>query len=64
METVNLQTRMYGDDGLLERLRLAVRHDFLLYGGQGEGQVKEESLYEWLRWVTNKRLSEISKGIR
>ena len=60
METIRIETRMYGEDGLMEKIKLAVRHDYLLY----PSQIKEESIYEWIRYLVNRRLTEVIKGIR
>jgi len=62
-DTVQVNTRLLGGPGLEELVKMAIRHDYLLYNDK-EGGMKEESLYEWARFCINRRLTEITSGIR
>ena len=60
-EVININTRIYGDP---EEIKMAVRHDYLLYKDKEPIGMKEDSLYEWTRFIINRRLNEIVAGIK
>lgn len=47
------------DSGTEKYLDLAVRHDYLLYKGNG---MDKENLSEWIRFLINCRLNQIIEG--
>ncbi len=55
--TIQLLTRLHGDDSLKQKIGLAVRHDYLLHSDSGA--MKEESIYGWLSFLVYRRLDEI-----
>lgn len=56
-----INTRMYVDEDSEKKLNLAIQHDFAVYGNRPNGMEKE-SLYEWVRWLINRRIQEIMEG--
>lgn len=42
-----------------ENIALALKHDFLLYEGKG---MNAENLSEWMRFLINRRLTDIKFG--
>jgi len=59
-EQADLKERMISlriDISLDKYLQLAIRHDYLLY--KNTGMMKKENLSEWVRFLLNRRLTEI-----
>jgi hypothetical protein len=62
---IRIYTRFYGDP---ELLRKCIEHDYLLYGPnekvpRKKALMKEPSLYEWIRFLINLRITQIKHGI-
>lgn len=48
------------DDRTWGKIALAIRHDYLISNGAMKGQ----NLSEWLRFLINKRMTELTQGRR
>lgn len=56
-----VQAKLPDTPEVKERVELAIRHDYLVYQGKG---MQAENLSEWIRFLINRRLTEIVQGVK